>query len=112
MTECSSLIEILSINEDNNNIEFKFLNKDNPHENKNAKNKNQKTNRDLYEMHKTNNKYISYCFNCNCHLCKICLKTRTHLFHNKNIIEEILPIEEELDIIVNITEDYKKRIKQ
>ena len=36
-TECFSLIEILSINEDNNIIEFKFLNKDNPHENKNVK---------------------------------------------------------------------------
>ena len=121
-TECFSLIEILSINEDNNIIEFKCLNKDNPHENKimpikdyinrMSKYKNQKTNRDLCEIHKSNNKYVSYCFNCNCHLCKICLKTRTHLFHNKNIIEEILPIEEELDIIVNIIEDYKKRIKQ
>ena len=30
-TECSSLIEILSINEDNNIIEFKCLNKENKH---------------------------------------------------------------------------------
>ena len=33
-TECSSLIEILSINEDNNCIEFKCLNKENNHEKK------------------------------------------------------------------------------
>ena len=30
-TECSSLIEILSINEDSNIIEFECLNKDNNH---------------------------------------------------------------------------------
>ncbi len=32
-SECSSMIEILSLEEDNNIIEFKCLNKDNKHKN-------------------------------------------------------------------------------
>ena len=119
-TECASLIEILSINEDRNIIEFQCLNKDNIHEKKTMtiknyiekmqKYNNKKINDDICEIHR--NKYTCYCFNCKCHLCQNCLKKRTHIFHKKNYIEEIKPIDEELDIILVMIEDYQKRIEQ
>ena len=119
-TECASLIEILSINEDRNIIEFQCLNKDNIHEKKTMtiknfiekmqKYNNKKINDDICEIHR--NKYTCYCFNCKCHLCQKCLKKRTHIFHKKNYIEEIKPIDEELDIILVMIEDYQKRIEQ
>ena len=77
-TECSSLIEILSINEDNNIIEFKCLNKDNNHQKKvmnlreyfekMEKYNLKRLNNDTCEIH-NKNKYVSYCFDCNSHLC-------------------------------------------
>ena len=87
-TECSSLIEILSINEDNNIIEFRCLNKDchnakktmsiKEYFEKMEKNKKTSTNYDKCREHISckNNKYVSYCFDCNCHLCEECLKTK------------------------------------
>ena len=121
-SECSSLIEILSINEKNNIIKFKCLNSNCNHEKEKImtikdyieamiKFNNKKINQDICEIHK-NNKYISYCLDCKCHLCQECLKSRTHLFHNKNLIIEIQPIRKELDIILLIIEDYKKRIEK
>ena len=121
-SECSSLIEIISIDEENNTIEFKCLNKDNNHKNNNIKiplkeylermkkyNK-KKINNDECEIHKS--KYISYCFNCNSHLCRECLKTRIHLNHNKNNIIEIKPMNEELHIIKEVIIDYEIRIEE
>ena len=92
--ECSSSIEILSINEDNNIIEFRCIK-----ENKNYiisikeylekvkeyKDKNINDLKDKCEKHKNNN-YISYCYECNCHLCEECLKTRIHIDHKKSNI--------------------------
>ena len=47
------------------------------------------------EIH--NKEYIIYCFNCNKHLCKLCLKSKEHIKHNKsNIIVEIQPNKEDL----------------
>ena len=96
-TECSSLIEIISISEDI--IEFVCLNKENNHGKKIMSLKeycekmirfnNKKVNGDICDIHKKyNNKYVSYCFDCNIHLCKECLKTRNHINHRKNNIIE------------------------
>ena len=37
------------------------------------KHNNRNLNCEECEIHKKNNKYVSYCFNCKCHLCKECL---------------------------------------
>ena len=122
-TECSSLIEILSIDEDKNIIEFKCLNKDcqsikkamsiKEYFEKMEKNKKTIINEDTCREHISckNNKYISYCFDCNCHLCEECLKTRSHICHNKNNIIEIKPIKEELNIIEEVIKYYKNNIE-
>ena len=121
-TKCPSLIEILSINEDNNIIEFKCLNK----ECNDIKTMPIKEYLDRIEKYKIryineetcaehilcqNNKYVSYCFECNCHLCEECLKTRAHIFHNKSNIIEIKPIKEELEIIKEVLKYYEINIK-
>jgi len=120
-TECSSLIEILSINEDENIIQFKCLNKNCGIEKKKLLNeyfeemekyKQRNVNNDTCQKHSSkNNKYMSYCFDCNCHLCEECLKTREHICHNKNNIIEIKPINEELNIIKEVIKDYTIRIE-
>ena len=118
-SECSSMIEIISIDEENNTIEFNCLNQNNNHSknniislneylNKMKKYNNSKINKDECEIHK--NKYISFCFDCNCHLCKECLKTRNHLSHRKNNIIEIEPMKEELNIINEVIIDYENKI--
>ena len=75
-SECSSLIEIFSINEKNNMIKFKCNNKDNNHNkemkikeylNKMKKNKNINRN-EKCDIH--NKQYQLYCFDCYKHLCK------------------------------------------
>ena len=91
-TECSSLIDIISINEEENIIEFKCLNKKDNHGKKimsieeyltkMEKYKNKETNNDICNIH-NKSKYISYCFDCNEHLCTQCLKKRTHINHKK-----------------------------
>ena len=106
--KCSSLIEIFSINEDSDSIEFKCLNEEEKHGKRiikikeyieNMKKYNQKNiNSDICNIHNQNNKYVSYCLDCNCHLCNDCLKTRVHFNHKKNNIIEIMPIQEELNI--------------
>ena len=118
-SECSSLIEILSINENNNTIEFNCLNKNNNHNKKLTmpikeylekmkKFNNNKLNKDECEIHKA--KYLCYCFDCNCHLCKECLKEGNHLNHVKNNIIEIEPSKEELNIIEEIIKEYEIKI--
>ena len=83
-TKCSSSIEILSINEIECIIEFKCIN--NNHKEKmpikeyidKMKDFNDKNINDdicIIEDHKKN-KYECYCFDCNKHLCKECLKSR------------------------------------
>ena len=120
-TECSSIIEILSINEENSIIEFQCLNKDNPHEKKIMplkeylekmdKYKQKGMHNDICNIHNKNNKYVSYCFDCKCHLCNECLKSRTHINHNKNNIIEIKPIQEELDIIKEVIKYYNIKLE-
>ena len=122
-TECSSLIEILSIDEVNNIIEFKCLNKECHNIKKSMsineyfeiieKNKKININEDKCREHISckNNKYVSYCFDCNCHLCEECLKTRAHICHKKNNLIEIKPIKEELSIIEEVIKQYKNNIE-
>ena len=118
-TECPSFIEVLSINEDSNSIEFKCLNNENNHEKKKLSIKEylskmekyrQKNIEDKCKEHK-NKKYISYCLDCNIHLCEECLKSRFHINHNKNNIIEIKPIKEELNIIEEVIKDYDLKIE-
>ena len=113
-TECSSLIEILEINKEI--IKFKCLN--NKHERtmeindyleKMKKYNNIKINNDKCNIH-NNNKYSSYCFNCNKHLCNECLENREHIKHYKNYIIEINPTKEELNIITKMIDENKNKI--
>ena len=90
-SDCPSLIEILSINENNFNINQKKI--------KNFK-KNFQINFDTCEEH--NEKYKSYCLYCNTHLCEKCQKFGIHIGHYKINIIEIEPTPEELKIIENI----------
>ena len=118
--ECSSLIEILSIDLEKNNIEFNCLNNNNDTHRKKMQLKeylekmkkynNKNINKDKCQIHK-NNIYSCYCFDCNLHLCKECLKNRAHLRHYKNCIDEIQPVKEELDLIDEIIKDYEIKIE-
>ena len=116
--ECSSAIEILTINEENSIIEYKCTK-----ENKNyiipikeyikkinkCKIKNIDEVSDKCKTHKA--KYICYCFDCNCHLCNECLKTRIHINHRKSNIIEIKPMEEEIDIVKDVINDYRLKLE-
>ena len=118
--KCSSSIEILSINEDNNSIEFRCTK-----ENKNYimsikeylekvkeyKERNINDLKDKCEKHK-NNDYVSYCYECNCHLCDECLKTRIHINHKKSHITEIKPIEYEINIINKVIKYYNQKLEE
>ena len=100
-SECSSNIEIISLDE--NNIEFICNNKHNikieikEYLNKMKQYNKIKLNDDKCDVHKK--EYLSYCFDCNNHLCKDCLKTGNHKYHYKINIIEILPEDEILDKI-------------
>ena len=58
------------------------------------------------------NKYECYCFDCNKHLCKECIKLREHINHNKNYIPEIKPNKNELNHIENIIKYYDNQINK
>ena len=119
--ECSSEIEIILINEEKNMFEFKCIK--NGHrknisiiqylkEIKNIKNENNlNLFKDQCTTHKNNN-YISYCFECGCHLCNECLKIGKHLIHKKSNIIEIQPIEKELKIISEVIKDKKINLEK
>ena len=115
-TECNALIEILSIDEKENTIEFLCSNQ---HKklmpikeflDKMMDNDNVDINKDICQIHK--NKYMSFCFDCKKHLCKDCLKTRDHIYHNKNNIIEIQPIKTELKIIKKIVKYYDDKLEK
>ena len=114
-TECSSPIEILSIND--NNIEFKCIN--NNHTRKmlikeyldKMKEYNDKSiNNDKCKIH-VNNKYDCYCLDCKIHLCKECLKLGKHSYHYKIYLIEIFPNNDSLNKIRGMIEDNKRKIK-
>ncbi len=117
--ECTSSIEILSINENNNIIEFRCLKENKEYTMsikefinriKEKEEKNIEELKDKCKIHNKNNE--CYCFDCNCHLCNECLKTRIHINHKKSNIIEIKPVEEELNIINKVIEKYKKKSEE
>ena len=117
-TECLSLIEILSINENNNIIEFQCSNKNNNHIKKipikeflDKTKKDNKTNLNIDSCIIHNNKYINYCLCCNENLCKECLKDGNHINHQKILIYEIEPMKEESKIIKEIIDYYKSKLE-
>ena len=63
------------------------------------------------ENHNLNN-YVSYCLDCKCLLCNECLKSKDHLNHRKNNMPEIQPTEEELKVIKEVINNYKKEEKE
>jgi len=77
---------------------------------KEYKEKNINNLKDTCQIH-NDNKYVSYCFECNCHLCDECLKTRIHINHKKSNIIEISPIKEEINIIKEVIKDYEMRLE-
>ena len=114
-TECSSIIEIISINGDN--LEFKCINNENH-------NKKLKINNYLEKMKKYMNKknlnskcekhkkeYIFYCLDCKSHICIECIKSKIHIEHKKNYIEEEQPNEGDLNIIKDKMQYYRDNIK-
>ena len=107
-SECSSNIEIISLDE--NNIEFICNNKHNikieikEYLNKMKQYNKIKLNDDKCDVHKK--EYLSYCFDCNNHLCKDCLKTGNHKYHYKINIIEILPEDEILDKIIKDEDNH------
>ena len=117
-TECSSPIEIISINENECSIEFKCINNNHNKkisineyikEMKKVNNKNKNVNNDICMEH--NKKYECYCLDCNIHLCKECLQLRNHINHIKNCLIEIQPNKKELKAIENIIEYFKVKIE-
>ena len=118
-TDCPSLIEILTMNLDKGFIEFKCLDKKcnirkeislNEYFNKMGKYKKKTTNEDKCNEHssiKDRNIYMSYCLDCNRHLCQECLKTGDHVNHRKNNIIEIMPSNLDLTIIEQSIDEYK-----
>ena len=89
-TECRSFIEIILLDENNNEIEFRCLNPNNLHRKKMKINEYlNKINKitefknfsDKYKEH--DNQFQCFCFDCNLNLCKECLETRNHIFHKK-----------------------------
>ena len=60
---------------------------------------------------KNKNTYVSYCFDCKEHLCKVCLKSRIHINHKKNSIIEIQPMDEELLIIRELIKENNNKIE-
>ena len=118
-TECSSPIKLISINEKNNIIGFICTKNDshgkvisiNEYFEKIKENQdNLKEIKDKCEKHLKNNGYMYYCYTCNGHLCKECIRTRIHNHHTRRDIYEIQPKKEELDLISEVIKDYKLKL--
>ena len=116
-SECSSMIEINLIDEINNKIKFRCLNENktkslsiNEYLEAIQRYYKPSINNDLCQTH--NAKYISYCFECNYHLCEECLKTRNHIHHYKNNILEVQPTKSEINIYSKVIEYYNNEIEK
>ena len=112
-SECSSTIEIISFNE--NNIEFKCNNKHNikmeikDYLNKMKKYTNIKLNDKACDEH--GEEYLSYCFDCDMHLCKECLKLGKHSYHYKIILIELTQNSDSLNEIFELIKQNKIKLK-
>ena len=118
-SECPSVIEIININDEF--IEFKCNNKhkikmrieeylNKIKENKDQMLLNNKANNSRCDIHK-GEEYLSYCFQCNIHLCEKCLMTGEHSYHYKIYLVEIKPKEEIVKEIKNLIKNNKSQIK-
>ena len=106
-SECESLIEILTLDEEN--ITFICNNKIKEHEltlsmkeyiNKMKKIENTELNNDVCHIHSQN--YIIYCYDCDTHECEECYKIQQkHYNHNKIYLKEIIPDEDKLNVILS-----------
>ena len=118
-SECPSVIEIINL--DDEFIEFKcnnehkikmrieeYLNK--IKENKDQMLLNNKANNSRCDIHK-GEEYLSYCFQCNIHLCEKCLMTGEHSYHYKIYLVEIKPKEEIVKEIKNLIKNNKNKVK-
>ena len=119
-SECQSLIEIIKIDEEyiefkcNNNHNIKinikeYLDKIKEYKNKIKLNNDISLNNSICNKHKE--EFLSYCFECNMHLCKKCLITGEHSYHYKINIIEIIPNNERLTKIKNLIKNNKIKIK-
>ena len=116
-TECKSPIEIISLNEKKNELEFKCFNQTNSHRMKmDIKLYLEKIKRSNYfelitENCKEHNnlEYKSYCLNCKKHLCKKCLDLRDHIYHTKINILEIVLTDKEKNVIEQIISYLNKK---
>jgi len=112
-SECSSTIEIMKFDE--NNIEFKCNNNHNikmdikDYLNKMKKYNNIKINDKTCEQH--GDEYLSYCFDCNMHLCKECLKLGKHSYHYKIILMELIQNGDSLNEIFELIKQNKNKLK-
>ena len=116
-----SIINILSIKENKNIIEFECSNENINHKvsitiddylkhRLKIKNNLYGNEVDLCNEHKEINK--AYCFDCYKHLCEKCLCEGNHIDHSKINIIEIQPIQEELKIMEKIIDYYDDKIEQ
>ena len=120
-TECSSAIEILTIDEKNNSMNFKCLNNiSHGIKNISLKNylekmkENKQNNINEYKVKCKNhidNNFTHFCLDCNIHLCKECFGSRIHLNHRKNDIIEMKPCEKEINIINKVIKYCKNNLK-
>ena len=116
-TECSSNIEILSINEKEGKIEFECIN-NNHHRKMSIKEyidkmkdfNNADINNDKCKIHKEI--YICYCFDCKIHFCKECLQSRNHISHRKINILEIQPNKKELKMFEKCISYYEDKLEK
>ena len=115
-SECSSPIDISSIDEEKLTIEFNCINNNHKKKmkikefiNKMKKYNDNNINRDVCQQH-NDNIYECFCVDCNRHLCKECLKTRNHVNHQKNSITETQQNKNELKIVNDIIKFYDEKI--
>ena len=53
---------------------------------------------------------LSYCLDCNCHICKECIQHRKHMRHNIRVIKDNQPSNEEVNNLLNLIHKYKDEI--
>ena len=53
---------------------------------------------------------LSYCLDCNCHICKECIQHRKHMRHNIRSIKDNQPSNEEVNNLLNLIHKYKDEI--
>ena len=116
---CSSVIEILSINENENKIQFKCVNNKEHNNILNISNyleemdkyKDIKNLNDICQIH-DNKKYISFCLTCKCHICEECIKSKLHKNHDKIYLGEEQPSEDDIKKTKKNIELYNNKIKK